>query len=76
MLIDNAPAQKRMKSLMKLPTPDSLSFVQRMLDGQAGSPTASGWMRRQVCITYPGGLQAPHCVCRFRLTVKPDLNSV
>jgi hypothetical protein len=42
MLIDNALAQKRMKSLIKLPTPDSLSFVQRMLDGQVGSPAASG----------------------------------
>jgi len=35
MLIDNAPAQKRMKILMKLPTPDSLSFFQRMLDSQS-----------------------------------------
>jgi hypothetical protein len=42
MLIDNEQAQKRMNSLMKLSTPDSLSFVQRMLDGQVGSPTASG----------------------------------
>jgi len=41
-LIDNAPAQKRMKSLMKLLAPDSLSFVQRMLDGQVGSLEASG----------------------------------
>jgi len=24
------------------------------------------WMRRQVYIAYPGGLQAPHCVCRLK----------
>jgi hypothetical protein len=35
MLIDNEPAPKWMKSLMKLPTPGSLSFFQRMLDSQS-----------------------------------------
>jgi hypothetical protein len=41
MLIDNAPAQKRMKSPMKLPTPDSLSFVQR--DAQWSGRFACGF---------------------------------